>query len=56
MRKAASRNADDHLSGPSQVASDMRPNADVDVDHSDFGIFQRCLSGEDVPADPECAN
>ncbi len=27
-----------------------------DVDQSDFGIFQRCYSGEDVPADPACAN
>ena len=29
---------------------------DHDVDQSDFGILQRCLSGQDTPADPNCAN
>ncbi|MEP0842594.1 MAG: FG-GAP repeat protein [Phycisphaerae bacterium] len=28
---------------------------DGDVDMTDFGLFQRCLSGEGVPADPNCA-
>ena len=36
------------------------PSADLDddddVDHADFGIFQGCLSGEGVPADPACAD
>ncbi len=27
---------------------------DGDVDQEDFGIFQRCSSGPDVPADPNC--
>jgi hypothetical protein len=25
-----------------------------DIDQSDFGSFQRCHSGEDIPADPNC--
>jgi hypothetical protein len=29
---------------------------DNDVDQSDFGLLQRCLSGSNVPADPNCAN
>ncbi len=29
---------------------------DEDVDLSDFGVFQRCYSGENNPADPNCAN
>ncbi len=29
---------------------------DNDVDQEDFGIFQRCLSGPDMPVDPNCAN
>jgi hypothetical protein len=29
-------------------------DVDGDVDHDDFGIFQRCYSGRDNPADPEC--
>jgi len=28
---------------------------DYDVDQDDFGVFQRCLSGEGVQADPDCA-
>jgi hypothetical protein len=28
---------------------------DTDVDQADFAIFQRCFSGENVPADPNCA-
>jgi hypothetical protein len=29
---------------------------DGDVDQSDFGIFQRCYSGESISPDPSCAN
>jgi hypothetical protein len=29
---------------------------DDDVDQNDFGILQRCLSGENVAADPSCGN
>lgn len=29
-------------------------NSDDDVDGADFAVFQRCLSGPDVPADPNC--
>jgi hypothetical protein len=36
------------------VAADL--DHDGDVDQSDFGIFQRCYSGEGNPADPNCAN
>ena len=27
----------------------------MDVDQSDFGLFQGCISGASVPADPNCA-
>jgi hypothetical protein len=27
---------------------------DGDVDQSDYGLFQRCISGEDEPATPGC--
>ena len=27
---------------------------DGDVDQDDFGIFQRCVSGSNIPADPDC--
>lgn len=36
------------------VAADL--DHDGDVDQSDFGILQRCYSGEDVPADANCGN
>jgi len=36
------------------VAADL--DHDGDVDQADFGIFQRCYSGEGVPAKPNCAN
>jgi hypothetical protein len=29
---------------------------DGDVDQDDFGMVQRCLSGENQPADPHCAD
>jgi hypothetical protein len=29
---------------------------DGDVDQSDFGFFQRCISGESIPYDPNCAD
>ncbi len=29
-------------------------DVDGDVDQADFGFFQRCLSGPDVPGDPAC--
>ncbi|NLE59425.1 MAG: hypothetical protein GX616_13770 [Planctomycetes bacterium] len=29
---------------------------DGDVDQIDFGVFQRCYSGENVPANRSCAN
>ena len=41
-------------STPGREAKD--PDGDNDVDLDDFGIFQRCLSGENVAADPNCAN
>jgi hypothetical protein len=31
-------------------------DADHDVDHADFGHFQRCFSGENLAADPNCAD
>ena len=32
-----------------------RLDDDRDVDLDDFGIFQGCMSGPNVPADPDCA-
>ena len=29
-------------------------DADGDVDLSDFGLFQRCMTGPDVEPDPTC--
>ena len=38
------------------VVGDPHPaDFNVDVDQEDFGLLQRCLSGSDVPADPDCA-
>ncbi len=34
---------------------DARLDDDLDVDPDDFGIFQACMSGANVPADPNCA-
>jgi hypothetical protein len=31
-------------------------DTDSDVDQEDFGIIQRCFSGENSMADPNCAN
>src|SRR5206468_10163950 len=36
------------------ACADARLDADQDVDLDDFGIFQRCYSGEGHPADPKC--
>ena len=33
-----------------------RGDHNVDVDQSDFGLFQRCYSGEGNPVDLNCAN
>ena len=39
------------------VTSDAGFDTDnTDVDQYDFGIFQRCYSGEHNPADPNCAD
>jgi len=40
--------------GTGHVAADF--DDDGDVDQADFGIFQRCYSGEGNPADADCAN
>jgi hypothetical protein len=31
-------------------------DGDNDADQSDFGVFQRCYSGENMPVDTNCAN
>jgi len=31
-------------------------DVDTDVDQDDFATWQRCYSGQDNPADPNCAN
>ena len=43
-----------HNSSPTYMMTDL--DFDNDVDHADFAVFQRCYSGENVPADPNCAN
>ena len=35
---------------------DKSLDGDGDADQSDFGILQRCYSGTNTPADPNCAN
>ncbi len=39
--------------GTGRIAADF--DRDGDVDQEDFGIFQRCYSGEGQPVDPACA-
>jgi hypothetical protein len=38
------------------LCADAKLDADDDVDSDDFGITQRCLSGQDVAGDPGCAS
>ena len=38
------------------VATPFDFDGDGDVDQSDFAIVQRCLSGANVAADPNCAD
>ena len=37
------------------ACGDADLDGDGDVDQCDFGLFQRCLTGEQMPADPNCA-
>ena len=37
------------------VCHNARLDPGTDVDMDDFGIFQGCMSGPNVPADPSCA-
>ena len=39
-----------------QAVKKVYDNGDADIDETDFGIFQRCLSGAGKPADPNCAD
>ena len=34
----------------------VKAQGDLDVDQDDFAVFQKCISGEDNPADPTCAD
>ena len=38
------------------VGSRFDGDGDGDVDQADFGLFQDCHSGPDIPADPNCPN
>ncbi len=38
--------------GPNCQSADL--DGDSDVDQADFGLFQRCYSGENNPANPAC--
>jgi len=42
--------------GALSVPASADLDGDDDVDQSDFGLLQRCLSGDGNPADPSCAN
>ncbi|UCD30303.1 MAG: hypothetical protein JSV03_07500 [Planctomycetota bacterium] len=35
---------------------DARLDGDDDVDFNDFAIFQGCMSGANLPPDPNCHN
>ena len=37
-----------------RICADYDYDADSDVDPDDYGVFQRCYSGENVLLDPEC--
>lgn len=41
---------------PAPICAMAKLDEDDDVDQSDFGILQRCLSGENVAADPNCTD
>ncbi len=47
-------------SGPAVLLASSCENRDFDgdndADQADFGIIQRCYSGENNPADPNCAD
>jgi hypothetical protein len=38
------------------ACQDADLDSDVDVDQTDFGLLQRCLSGANTLADPDCAD
>ncbi len=40
---------------PNANCAGARLDTDEDVDQSDFGLFQLCITGENVPSDPGCA-
>ncbi|MDM8005332.1 MAG: right-handed parallel beta-helix repeat-containing protein [Phycisphaerae bacterium] len=44
------------ISQSGDVCAKAKVDGDDDVDQIDFAITQRCYSGENVPADPNCAN
>jgi len=44
----------DEVGCPPLVPGDF--DRDGDVDQEDFGIFQRCSSGPNIPGDPNCAD
>ena len=45
-----------HRSGDWGDCSDADFDSNGDVDQDDFTIFQCCYSGENIAADPDCAD
>jgi hypothetical protein len=43
----------DRIKGCPTARADL--DRDGDVDQDDFGLFQRCITGSGIPADPGCA-
>ncbi len=44
------------MSQTGEACAKAKLDGDEDVDQTDFGLFQRCMSGENVPASPGCAD
>ena len=42
------------LKQPNPACSDPDLDGDGDVDQADFTLFDGCLGGANVPADPNC--
>jgi hypothetical protein len=43
-----------HLDDEAVIATDL--DRDVEADQGEFGVFQRCIRGEERTADPMCAD
>jgi hypothetical protein len=41
------------ITGEGCATRDLDGDGDIDLD--DFGIFQRCFTGQDIPGNPDCS-